>query len=122
MHKNTRKWKDYGFESFHFEDAKEALERLNGLEVAGRSMKIDRATKQPTWAEGHRSLEATTGRARHCPGSHWKDTAHGKAFEGLDLNISAAAVPALQMYQGFVTSKQVNKSNSHSNLLSLQHV
>ncbi|XP_055546144.1 RNA-binding protein 39-like [Wyeomyia smithii] len=47
MDSNTGQSKGYGFITFHHaDDAKKAIEKLNGLEVAGRPMKVANVTEQ----------------------------------------------------------------------------
>jgi len=95
----TGRSKGYGFISFHdSEDAKKALEQLNGFELAGRPMKVNHVTERTELIQGPSILDSdeldrtgidlgTTGRLQLM----------AKLAEGTGIQLPQAAVNALQM-------------------------
>jgi len=95
----TGRSKGYGFITFHdAEDAKKALEQLNGFELAGRAMKVNHVNERPEITTGPSLLDSdelertgidlgTTGRLQLM----------AKLAEGTGIQIPQAALTALQM-------------------------
>lgn len=95
----TGRSKGYGFITFHdSEDAKKALEQLNGFELAGRPMKVNHVTERTEIIQGPSILDSdeldrtgidlgTTGRLQLM----------AKLAEGTGIQLPQAAVTALQM-------------------------
>jgi len=96
----TQRSKGYGFVTFHnSEEAKKALEQLNGFELAGRPMKVNHVTdrndgnymddndrgERPNVDMGNFSLSGATGRLQLM----------AKLAEGTGLELPPAAVNAL---------------------------
>lgn len=104
----TGRSKGYGFISFYdSEDAKKALEQLNGFELAGRPMKVGHVTERTDIAQGPSFLDSDElDRTGIDLGATGRLQLMAKLAEGTDLNIPAAAVSALQMSQGMVTPQQ----------------
>ncbi|GFV07423.1 RNA-binding protein 39 [Trichonephila clavipes] len=103
----TGRSKGYGFISFYdSEDAKKALEQLNGFELAGRPMKVGHVTERTDVAQGSFLDSDELDRTGIDLGATGRLQLMAKLAEGTDLNIPAAAVSALQMSQGMVTPQQ----------------
>lgn len=109
----TNRSKGYGFISFHdAEDAKKALEQLNGFELAGRPMKVNHVTERQEIIQGPSILDSdemdrtgidlgTTGRLQLM----------AKLAEGTGIQLPQAAVTALQMQ----SAPPVQTSNNAAN-------
>ena len=109
----TNRSKGYGFISFHdAEDAKKALEQLNGFELAGRPMKVNHVTERQEIIQGPSILDSdeldrtgidlgTTGRLQLM----------AKLAEGTGIQLPQAAVNALQISH----APPVSSSNSANN-------
>ncbi|XP_071037188.1 RNA-binding protein 39 isoform X4 [Parasteatoda tepidariorum] len=104
----TGRSKGYGFISFYdSEDAKKALEQLNGFELAGRPMKVGHVTERNDITQGPSFLDSDElDRTGIDLGATGRLQLMAKLAEGTDLNIPAAAVSALQMSQGIVAPQQ----------------
>ncbi|CAG2111146.1 unnamed protein product [Medioppia subpectinata] len=95
----TNRSKGYGFIAFHdAEDAKKALEQLNGFELAGRPMKVNHVTERQEMMQMSSMLDTdeldrtgidlgTTGRLQLM----------AKLAEGTGIQLPQAAVTALQI-------------------------
>ncbi|GIY61727.1 RNA-binding protein 39 [Caerostris extrusa] len=100
----TNRSKGYGFISFYdSEDAKKALEQLNGFELAGRPMKVGHVTERTDIAQGSFLDSDELDRTGIDLGATGRLQLMAKLAEGTDMSIPAAAVSALQLSQGLVT-------------------
>ncbi|CAG2174307.1 unnamed protein product [Oppiella nova] len=111
----TNRSKGYGFIAFHdADDAKKALEQLNGFELAGRPMKVNHVTERQEMMAGPSILDSdemdrtgidlgTTGRLQLM----------AKLAEGTGIQLPQAAVNALQISsQAAVTAAPTSTTNS----------
>jgi RNA-binding protein 39 len=113
----TGRSKGYGFIAFHdSEDAKKALEQLNGFELAGRPMKVNHVTERTDLIQGPSILDSdeldrtgidlgTTGRLQLM----------AKLAEGTGIQLPQAAVNALQMGKEAAAAAAAMNTNSTAN-------
>lgn len=95
----TNRSKGYGFITFHnAEDAKKALEQLNGFELAGRPMKVNHVTERSETQQGNSVLDTDEmERAGIELGATGRLQLMAKLAEGTGLQLPAAAANALHM-------------------------
>jgi len=99
MDTETQRSKGYGFVTFHnSDDAKKALEQLNGFELAGRPMKVNHVTDRND-AQNTSALLDLEERERSGVelGATQRLQLMAKLAEGTGLELPPAAVSALQM-------------------------
>jgi RNA-binding protein 39 len=126
----TGRSKGYGFITFHdSEDAKKALEQLNGFELAGRPMKVNHVTERAELIQGPSILDSdeldrtgidlgTTGRLQLM----------AKLAEGTGIQLPQAAVTAIQMGSAAAAlaatqatnNNTASSNNSSSNTIATQ--
>ncbi|XP_067130938.1 RNA-binding protein 39 isoform X3 [Centruroides vittatus] len=94
--------------TFHdAEDAKKALEQLNGFELAGRPMKVGHVTERTDTAQGPSFLDSDElDRTGIDLGATGRLQLMAKLAEGTGFEIPQAAVTALQMTQGSLIGQQ----------------
>lgn len=108
----TGRSKGYGFITaylqFHdAEDAKKALEQLNGFELAGRPMKVGHVTERTDIAQGPSFLDSDElDRTGIDLGATGRLQLMAKLAEGTGFEIPQAAVTALQMTQNTQIGQQ----------------
>lgn len=100
----TNRSKGYGFITFYdAEDAKKALDQLNGFELAGRPMKVNHVTERSDAStfHGHPSLLDNDDMERSGIdlGTTGRLQLMAKLAEGTGIQLPKAAVNALQMGQ-----------------------
>ncbi|XP_077502992.1 RNA-binding protein 39-like protein Caper isoform X1 [Amblyomma americanum] len=95
----TNRSKGYGFITFHdSEDAKKALEQLNGFELAGRPMKVGHVTERTDVSQAPSFLDSEElDRSGIDLGATGRLQLMAKLAEGTGFQIPQAAVNALQM-------------------------
>ncbi|XP_064467269.1 RNA-binding protein 39-like isoform X2 [Ornithodoros turicata] len=95
----TNRSKGYGFITFHdAEDAKKALEQLNGFELAGRPMKVGHVTERTDASQAPSFLDSEElDRSGIDLGATGRLQLMAKLAEGTGFQIPQAAVNALQM-------------------------
>lgn len=95
----TNRSKGYGFITFHdSEDAKKALEQLNGFELAGRPMKVGHVTERTDVSQAPSFLDSEElHRSGIDLGATGRLQLMAKLAEGTGFQIPQAAVNALQM-------------------------
>lgn len=91
--------KGFGFITFfEADDAKKALEQLNGFELAGRAMKVNHVTDRSDYSTSCASLDSEeTSRSGIELGSTGRLHLMAKLAEGTGIQLPQAAVNALQM-------------------------
>jgi len=101
----SQRSRGYGFVTFHHsEDAKKALEQLNGFELAGRPMKVNHVTDRHDFGHGHSLLDSDEKeRAGVELGATQRLQLMAKLAEGTGLELPPAAVNALHAPQQTVT-------------------
>merc|ERR1712128_301675 len=93
----TDRSKGYGFITYNeAEDAKKAMEHLNGFELAGRSMKVGHVTEQSV---GPNLLDQDDERAGFDLGATGRLALMAKLAEGTGMKLPDAANAALQSSQ-----------------------
>ncbi|XP_064112869.1 RNA-binding protein 39-like isoform X2 [Macrobrachium nipponense] len=99
MDSETGRSKGYGFITFHnSDDAKKALEQLNGFELAGRPMKVNHVTERSETQQGTSLLDSDEmERAGIDLGATGRLQLMAKLAEGTGLQLPAAAANALHM-------------------------
>ncbi|XP_063876056.1 RNA-binding protein 39-like isoform X2 [Scylla paramamosain] len=99
MDSETGRSKGYGFITFHnSDDAKKALEQLNGFELAGRPMKVNHVTERSETQQGSSLLDSDEmERAGIDLGATGRLQLMAKLAEGTGLQLPAAAANALHM-------------------------
>ncbi|KAK7067779.1 RNA-binding protein 39 [Halocaridina rubra] len=99
MDSETGRSKGYGFITFHnSDDAKKALEQLNGFELAGRPMKVNHVTERSETTQGTSLLDSDEmERAGIDLGATGRLQLMAKLAEGTGLQLPAAAANALHM-------------------------
>ncbi|KAE8740324.1 hypothetical protein FOCC_FOCC014172 [Frankliniella occidentalis] len=99
MDAETGRSKGYGFLTFHnSEDAKKALEQLNGFELAGRPMKVGNVTERTENAQGPSILDTDElDRTGIDLGATGRLQLMYKLAEGTGLQIPAPAAAALNL-------------------------
>lgn len=99
MDAETGRSKGYGFLTFHnSEDAKKALEQLNGFELAGRPMKVGNVTERTENAQGPSILDTDElDRTGIDLGATGRLQLMYKLAEGTGLAIPAPAAAALNL-------------------------
>lgn len=99
MDPETNRSKGYGFLTFHdSEDAKKALEQLNGFELAGRAMKVGHVTDRSDATQGPSFLDTDElDRAGIDLGATGRLQLMAKLAEGTGFEIPAAAANALNL-------------------------
>jgi len=95
----TGRSKGYGFVMFHdSESAKKALDQLNGLELAGRPMKVSTVTERNELTQGPSYLDTEEmDRAGIDLGATGRLQLMAKLAEGTGFELPQAAVKALQL-------------------------
>lgn len=101
MDPETERSKGYGFLTFHnSEDAKKALEQLNGFELAGRPMKVGNVTEKSDTAQGPSLLDSDElDRTGIDLGATGRLQLMFKLAEGTGMQIPQAAATALNLGQ-----------------------
>ncbi|XP_018326850.1 RNA-binding protein 39 [Agrilus planipennis] len=110
MDPETGRSKGYGFITFHnCEDAKKALEQLNGFELAGRPMKVGNVTERlDLQSQGPSILDSDElDRSGIDLGATGRLQLMFKLAEGAGLQVPAAAANALSMATGQPVVPQV---------------
>lgn len=99
MDPETGRSRGYGFITFHdAEDAKKALEQLNGFELAGRPMKVGHVTERTDVSQGPSFLDSDElDRTGIDLGATGRLQLMAKLAEGTGFEIPAAAANALNM-------------------------
>jgi len=99
MDTETQRSKGYGFVTFHnSDDAKKALEQLNGFELAGRPMKVNHVTDRNDAAQTNSLLDLEERERSGVElGATQRLQLMAKLAEGTGLELPPAAVSALQM-------------------------
>ncbi|XP_076043494.1 RNA-binding protein 39-like protein Caper isoform X2 [Oratosquilla oratoria] len=99
MDPETGRSKGYGFITFHnADDAKKALEQLNGFELAGRPMKVNHVTERSESQQGTSLLDSDEmDRSGIDLGATGRLQLMAKLAEGTGLQLPAAAANALHM-------------------------
>ncbi|KAK4324685.1 hypothetical protein Pmani_004685 [Petrolisthes manimaculis] len=99
MDSETGRSKGYGFITLHnSDDAKKALEQLNGFELAGRPMKVNHVTERSENQQGSSLLDSDEmERAGIDLGATGRLQLMAKLAEGTGLQLPAAAANALHM-------------------------
>ncbi|KAA0183314.1 hypothetical protein HAZT_HAZT010925 [Hyalella azteca] len=99
MDSETGRSKGYGFVTFHnSEDAKKALEQLNGFELAGRPMKVNHVTDRNDNSQGSSLLDLDEKERTGVElGATQRLQLMAKLAEGTGLQLPPAAVNALHM-------------------------
>jgi len=99
MDPETGRSKGYGFITFHdSEDAKKALEQLNGFELAGRPMKVGHVTERSDTSQGPSFLDSDElDRTGIDLGATGRLQLMAKLAEGTGFEIPPAAANALNM-------------------------
>ncbi|KAF2350293.1 Splicing factor RBM39-like [Trinorchestia longiramus] len=99
MDSETGRSKGYGFVTFHnSEDAKKALEQLNGFELAGRPMKVNHVTDRNENSQGNSLLDLDEKERTGVElGATQRLQLMAKLAEGTGLQLPPAAVNALHM-------------------------
>ncbi|PNF34319.1 RNA-binding protein 39 [Cryptotermes secundus] len=99
MDPETGRSKGYGFLTFHnADDAKKALEQLNGFELAGRPMKVGNVTERSDSAQGPSILDSDElDRTGIDLGATGRLQLMFKLAEGTGLQIPQAAATALNL-------------------------
>jgi len=102
MDNETGRSKGFGFVTFHnAEDAKKALEQLNGFELAGRPMKVGHVTERTADAQGASLLDSDEmDRAGVDLGATGRLQLMAKLAEGTGFQIPQVAANALSMAPG----------------------
>ncbi|XP_054164451.1 RNA-binding protein 39-like [Oppia nitens] len=112
----TNRSKGYGFIAFHdADDAKKALEQLNGFELAGRPMKVNHVTERQELIQGPSILDSddlersgielgTTGRLQLM----------AKLAEGTGIQLPKAAVDMLQIQKSAPPPVMTTQANTVS--------
>lgn len=95
----TGRSKGYGFVTFHnSDDAKKALEQLNGFELAGRPMKVNHVTDRNDNSQGNSLLDSDEKERTGVElGATQRLQLMAKLAEGTGLQLPPAAVSALHM-------------------------
>ncbi|CAH1779816.1 unnamed protein product [Owenia fusiformis] len=101
MDNETGRSKGFGFVSFHdSDDAKKALEQLNGFELAGRPMKVGHVTERTPDPQGSNALDTDElDRAGIDLGATGRLQLMAKLAEGTGFQLPQAAANALNMPQ-----------------------
>lgn len=122
----TNRSKGYGFISFHdAEDAKKALEQLNGFELAGRPMKVNHVTERQEMIQGPSLLDSDElDRSGIDLGTTGRLQLMAKLAEGTGIQLPQAAVTALQISQTApavaAATAQVSANNGNAASLATQ--
>ncbi|XP_065221824.1 RNA-binding protein 39-like isoform X4 [Planococcus citri] len=94
----TGRSKGYGFVTYHnSEDAKKALEQMNGFELAGRPMKVNNVTDRHEFVQTGPGIDETDERAGIDLGATGRLQLMYKLAEGTGMQIPAAAASALNL-------------------------
>ncbi|KAH7637252.1 RNA-binding protein 39-like protein Caper [Dermatophagoides farinae] len=120
----TNRSKGYGFVHFKdADDAKKAIEQLNGFELAGRPMKVNYVTERST-SDNHHSHHHHHHGALDCDeldrtgidlGATGRLQLMAKLAEGTGIEFPKAAMTALQMSGQSVTNGSVNSNSGQQN-------
>ncbi|XP_013778541.1 RNA-binding protein 39-like isoform X1 [Limulus polyphemus] len=104
----TARSKGYGFITFRdSEDAKKALEQLNGFELAGRPMKVGHVTERLDTSQGSSFLDSEElDRTGIDLGATGRLQLMAKLAEGTGFQIPEAAMSALQLHTANAANSQ----------------
>uniref|UniRef100_A0A0X3NQD0 RNA-binding protein 39 n=2 Tax=Schistocephalus solidus TaxID=70667 RepID=A0A0X3NQD0_SCHSO len=111
----TNRSQGYGFVTYtNGEDARKALDQLNGFELAGRPMKVNYVTERSDYAALSALDNEETDRTGIDLGTTGRLALMAKLAEGTGLEIPKAALAQLQVLQGNPTLGTAGKVSSAS--------
>lgn len=106
----TGRSKGYGFVTYHnSDDAKKALEQMNGFELAGRPMKVNNVTDRHEFNSSGPGIDETDERPGIDLGATGRLQLMYKLAEGTGMQIPPAAASALNLNQSAPLMPQANQ-------------